>query len=326
MLYATNWRDFDDVAATAAQSASSVGKEITVGFDPFECERWTRWYARSYDSLQHICFLDIEPSGRLATHENAEIVPGIRDVTVVVVSVERLHSLTTSDCYNLYRRLIDKTNATTDSDSIAYSIRVKSSRTDSHLKLFDSLVERFDPATTLYVAHNGFNYDFKIILNLLKRNKREYCTGMRFSDSLVMVKNCKKMNRDADAARSPHRVRLHASPVSSFKNVELFKRVQTNWELYHLLADAHTSSGDTTMLVCWTVALDLYNSHEPLVECTGERLLAVYRDRLERLRRPEKATAARILNPFAKKLHARRDAKNAQPKSLKRKLSFIEHS
>ncbi|AAN04394.1 Orf100 [Heliothis zea nudivirus] len=241
-----------------------------------QCD-YKRWLSH-YQPMQYRyrCYLDIEPTGKMYALEcGVEAVPGIRDLTVLVVD-STVVQLTDEHIRSVYEQLEEGLDIRTDS---IYARCVKSVRTDLHLQVFDELHSRFG-SSILYIAHNGFQYDFKIILDLLRRNDRAYWSDMAFSDSLVMMKN-----RKGDAK------------ISSYTNSALFKMIQSDWQNYYLLTKMHSSIGDVLMMAIWTTSLGVYEAGSRVAVCTGARLCDVYKKAVA-VRKPSRLV---IRNPFDKR-------------------------
>lgn len=211
----------------------------------------------------HYCFIDIEPTGKMARMQNwgklTDRVPGIREMTAIVVRRDQLqqvaqdHNLRQIERYITMTRALraknlEKTmrlyNATNNEpfvepqlpECVSFACTIKSLIQSSYSNLLVGLSSKYK--NVLFVAHNCFSFDAKIIIKLLDQSEDRL--ELMFADSFL-------------AARQMER---HKRP-GRLTNSELFKFAQTSFDNYFLMENIHSSLNDTLMMISWIANLNI---------------------------------------------------------------------
>lgn len=235
-------------------------------------------------SIEYFCLVDIEPVSKMCRYTNVvktsaerttidyEKIPFARDATYMVIAKADYEAARNEDrtaiiksqlSYELriINDSINKNNQsysddneqrphTTDYNSskkpiIKYHKVVRSVREALHFEAIQEVLNIFGgPRRVAFTAHNGFLYDFKIILCMIRSCVDDSVDADHLTDDLLFV----------DTLVAIKRSRLY----KCYKNSELFKEAQDEtWTDFYLLGKVHTSFNDTAMMAIWTITFGL---------------------------------------------------------------------
>lgn len=187
----------------------------------------------------YICFIDLETSGLIMDVVNIEErrlyskIPEIKEISMLVFKT-----------YNfLHEPELCKPVEINTLTSGKYI-------TLDALCLFQSINNLYNP---IFIAHNGYTFDFFIILTLLYGNNINITRSLKFYDSLSFARD------------SGH--------FKSCKNVDIFKLFLPRYANYaNLIHQAHTAEADALMTALWMhqmkhlIDLNEYKTKEELCD------------------------------------------------------------
>lgn len=192
-----------------------------------------------------LCFFDLETTSIMKNDH----IPKIRESTVIVLSKKQMASVS-SNVKLIYTTLKENSSSVLSiieniKNVISYANVIKSVKQQKHAEVFEYIIGNYPGV--VFVAHNGFCFDYRILFNILPKSVNMICC-----DTLLAAYNLKKFK--------------------SLKNYELFKISQKdNWENYFLLNSVHTSLTDTIMMITWTQILEINIDDAKLDRCILEK-------------------------------------------------------
>ncbi len=182
--------------------------------------------------------------------------------------------------YNFNKFMTSENTIAVMDSGVVFNKRRCTKRADTAQFIWNIINEHKD---CLVVAHNGFGFDYKIILSYLLKygdfqaEKMELLKKVKFYDSLVAVKKITQMRHN------------------SHKNCDLFAQYAQNYTCkLNLLKEAHEAVADCYMTTAWCHSLRKYLKFNTYTD--GGQLLKFYEQRLQRLMqyKPSKAGANTI--------------------------------
>lgn len=206
------------VTSWSPYQATAIKKPINLVY-----ENGSRFYnfrgARSKCIPQYLALLDIE-GGKIhqvrdyTNDKLCDLISEIREITINV--------------YNNYDGNTDKLLALPTLVE-QYNTNSKSSTQNEIAKEIHKIQMRYSP---LFIAHNGFVYDFRIIYALL-RQERINTKTYRLLDSLVVYREQYPDNKD------------------SCTNACLYQKHRKSSDGMEILLDLHQAEADVKIMACW---------------------------------------------------------------------------
>lgn len=173
--------------------------------------------SRNY-TTKYLCFIDVESKSKYLQYKTCEFIPKIKELSLIIIKATKLKCA--ASCFKKILKHI--LNNESKPECLVYGVKIKTLKVVIYQNLFKKIHDQWNDIT--FIAHNGLSFDFKLLSPFINNN--DNC-----SDSLLSIKMSKKLK--------------------SYKNIELFKSIQTDWSNYSILSHAHDSIYDVIMMLVW---------------------------------------------------------------------------